>query len=86
MHRRVEWMVAADDQILHLLDQHRLDLSAAVIAHNVGYGKDHVRRRCKTLLDHGMIETADAEGGPYYRLAERGQQYVAGELHPSDLE
>ncbi|ELY80191.1 hypothetical protein C486_09305 [Natrinema gari JCM 14663] len=37
------------------------------------------------LVDHGLLERVDEDRG-YYRITERGRQYLEGELDAEDLE
>lgn len=88
MFNRVGWMVPADHAILTLLGNSDLKegLQPTNIARNIGYSADHTRDRCRVLTDHNLV-TRDAEGThPFYAITDKGRQYLAGGLEPSDLE
>jgi DNA-binding transcriptional ArsR family regulator len=86
MHRRVDWMVAADDAVLHLLGQSNLELSARDLAHNLGYDADYMGKRCRRLRREELLYADDEDGGPFYGLADRGKDYLSGNFSPGDLE
>lgn len=86
MHRRVEWMTAADDAILNLINQSNISLTPSVIAHNLGYNRDYIANRCRTLKENGLVEVAEDSGGPFYDLTTLGIRYVRGEIDAEELE
>lgn len=87
MHRRVEWMTPTDDAILSLLGPPKqLELRSGDIARNTGYTRRRISDRCSVLVDRDLLFKDDEGGHPYYGLTDLGEQYVAGELAPKDLE
>lgn len=83
MHRRVDWMVAADVLILEFLYAARDRRGAPSIQSpntihlNIGYSRQHVSQRCKVLVDRGLVEQLD-QGK--YRLTDRGEQLIENEI------
>lgn len=86
VHRNVDWMVPADMAILRLLAAPKpLQLSPGNIAQNTGYSREHVSNRCRTLLDHRLLEVEE-NGDPFFSVTELGQQVVDQEVSPDVLE
>ena len=83
MRPRVEWMNQTDDRILELLDESGLILSPAVIAVNLEYNRSWISRRISKLVDFELVEAVN-EG--YYRITDRGRDYLSGDLDADDLE
>lgn len=88
MHRRVEWMVPADESVLRFLEglkDYRDDPAIQTpksIARNVPYSRNHVGNRCRTLADHGLLEKT---GKGEYRLTTKGESLLDGGLSPESL-
>jgi DNA-binding IclR family transcriptional regulator len=76
-------MNQTDDRVLELLKESGLKLNPSAIAVNLEYSRSWVSRRCKMLLDAGLVETTEDS---YYRITDRGRAYLAGELDAEDLE
>ena len=90
MHKRVDWMVSADPSILEFLHSARdaygdpAIQSPATIAKNTGFSADHIGNRLREeLQEHGLVE--QTERG-YYRLTEKGDRLMSGEIRPQDLD
>ena len=90
MHKRVNWMVSADPSILEFLHSARdaygdpAIQSPATIAKNTGFSADHIGNRLREeLQEHGLVE--QTERG-YYRLTEKGDKLMSGEIRPQDLD
>lgn len=82
----VSWMTKSDPAILELLHESDLNLPPAVISHNVdGISHTTVKRRLPILSEHGLVEKTSEKRG-YYRVTDRGRDYLAGNLDASDLE
>lgn len=87
MHRRVSWMVPADEAILRLLaPPKKLELTPSNIARNTGYGSRHIRDRCKELVAEGLLEVDRDDSHPYYSTTDKGERFLEGELDASDFE
>jgi DNA-binding IclR family transcriptional regulator len=82
MRPRVEWMNQTDDRILDLLEESGLELSPAVLAHNLDYSRSWVSRRLSKLTEAGLTEVE----GTYYGITNKGRAYLAGDLDADDLE
>ena len=82
MRPRVEWMNQTDDRILELLAESDLILSPAVTAINLDYSRNWVSRRMGKLEDAGLLEQVKSG---YYRITEKGEKYLEGELEADDM-
>lgn len=72
------WMqLPIDDRILESLDSSSMILSPSVIAINIDKSRDEVNRRLSTLVDYGLV-TRVQRG--YYKITDRGRQYLEGDL------
>lgn len=81
-------MTAADDRILEFLlndPNERIIATPSVVEMNVDYAIAHVRNRLGKLLDAGLVEYFD-EDRAAYRITDRGEAYLKGELDAEDLE
>jgi DNA-binding IclR family transcriptional regulator len=86
MYNQVDWMVAADMTILRLLASPKpLELSPGNIAHNTGFSRSHISRRCRMLEEHGLLEVEE-NGDPFFSITDLGQRVVNREVDPSKLE
>ena len=83
MGNRPDWMLPADEPILEYLSGESSEY-APLIADGLGMHHRYVDARCRTLAEYGLVETTDG-GGVVYRLTERGERYLSGELEPSEL-
>lgn len=81
MRPKVEWMNQTDDRILELLNESGLDLSASVLAHNLDYSRSWISRRISKLEDANLVMSE----GTYYRITDKGRDYLAGNLDAEDL-
>lgn len=85
MYNQVEWMVGADMAILRLLAAPKpLALSPGNIAHNTGFSRSHISRRCRTLTKHGLL-AVEENGDPFFSITELGQRVVDQEVTPAEL-
>ncbi len=76
-------MTQGDDRILETLESSGLILSPAVIAKNTDYTRNYVNKRMRKLREEDLVERV--EDG-YYRISDRGQAYLRGELDADDFE
>jgi predicted transcriptional regulator len=88
MRKPAEWMTnSADDRILEFLADNKTEEPVGVapteIADAVGYGRQHIGRRCRTLADHGLLLNL---GRGSYRITELGEQFLDGEAGPNELD
>lgn len=90
MYKRVSWMVSADPSILEYLHSARDAYgepsiqSPATIAQNTGFSADHIGNRLRgELQEYGLVEQTSRG---YYRLTQRGDKLMSGELGPEDVE
>lgn len=71
-----------DDRILEALADSEMELTPTVIARNIGYSRRYVNTRLGELADYGLVERVERG---WYAIAERGEQYLAGEIDASDI-
>lgn len=83
MRPRVDWMTQADERVLEFLREKEIVASPSVIGANIDYTGEYISRRCRKLADAGLVQRADATN---YRITEKGEQYLDGELSTSALE
>ncbi len=88
MHRRVDWMVAADPEILRYLANARdaygnpAEETPKTMGRNTGYSRKHCGNRARVLVEHDLVEKTDRG---VYRITERGEKAVEGEIPPEEL-
>lgn len=88
MHKRVDFMVAADPLVLEFLYNSRNRQGEPsvqtpnTIHLNTGYSRQHVSERCRVLADHDLV---DQVGSGRYRLTERGELLLENEIAPEEL-
>lgn len=89
MHRQVDWLTAADVRILEFLHAAKDTRgnpsiqTPTTVSANTGYASKYVGERIRHLADHDLVEKV--ERGKY-RLSDRGEQLMSGEIGPEDLE
>ena len=75
-------MTQADERVLEFLREKDIVASPSVIAANIDYTGEYISRRCQKLADAELIQRVDATN---YRITDRGEQYLEGELDADDL-
>lgn len=88
--RRAPWMTGSDDKILELLAESGMALNKKVLQVNFELAGEEIsystlKRRLPKLKEAGLVEQVREKGG-YYRITERGEQYLAGEFDASELD
>jgi len=83
MRARVDWMTQADERVLEFLHEKEIIASPSVIGANIDYTGEYISRRCRKLADAGLVQLADATN---YRITEKGERYLNGDLDASELE
>lgn len=81
-------MTPVDRDVLEVLrneGNHELVLTPRLIAENIDWERNTVRRHVRTLAEHGLVEHYDEAAG-IYQLTDRGRAYLAGELAAEELE
>lgn len=76
-------MTQADERILEFLHEEEIVASPSVIAANIDYTGEYISRRCRKLTDAGPMQRVDPTN---YRITEKGEQFLAGELNAAELE
>ena len=82
MRPRVDWMTRADDYILEFFEDTAIVATPHVVAANIDYSRQYVNRRVRRLTEHELLEKVD-DG--LYRITDRGEDYLAGDLDADDL-
>lgn len=82
MRSRVPWMTSADNRILEFLYEKDIVATPHVISANIDYSQQYVNERVRILAQNKLVEQT---GGALYRITERGQAYLAGNLDAEDL-
>lgn len=86
MWNRVPWLNPVDMAIVQLLSPPKpLKLTPANIALNIEYNRGYVAKRCKVLVDRGLLERNDDTGEPYYCTTEFGNRFARGEVSAQEL-
>jgi len=87
MYRKVDWMKAADQSILQLLGPpKKLELTAGNVARNTGLSRGYSSERLRILVEYELVVVDDSDGSyPYYRISDKGNSYLNGELSVDDI-
>ncbi|WP_224337873.1 winged helix-turn-helix domain-containing protein [Haloprofundus halobius] len=83
----VEWMTRADDAILEFLlneGNRPLIVTPGVIEANIAYALSSINQRLRKLKAAGLVDYHDEERG-LYKITEKGEQYLSGEISSEDL-
>ena len=83
-------MTGSDDRILELLAESGVALNKKGLQVNFELDGEKIsystiKRRLPMLEEGGLIEQVRQKGS-YYRITEKGREYLAGDLEASDLE
>lgn len=78
---RIDWMTNTDERIMEHIDE-RGPATPEGIADALGRSVEYVADRCRQLETRDLLASADDT----YRLAERGEAYLAGEVGPEELD
>ncbi|UPV76626.1 MarR family transcriptional regulator (plasmid) [Halorussus limi] len=87
----VDWENSATRPVLNLLDESNVAISPGGITLNLEQqmqrppSRSTVTRAIEQLLKRELIEKPD-ESKTYYRITEKGRQYLAGDLDIGELE
>jgi CTP-dependent riboflavin kinase len=93
MRPRVEGMNEVDDAVLEFFaaQDEGVVLPPTVVWYNlhecleaIDKSRDTVARRMRKLTDRGLLSKVSEERG-YYRITQKGRDYLAGELDADDL-
>lgn len=79
----MESITQADERVLEFLRDKGIVASPGVISANIGYNQNYISRRCRKLIDIGVLQRADATN---YRITRLGERFLDGEIDKSDLE
>lgn len=79
-----EWMVRSDDRILELLalGDRRFKMPPNMIYGNLDLSSDWTYERLRVLTEAGLVEKVNS----LYRITDKGEQYLEGELDASTLD
>nr|WP_284062810.1 ATP-binding protein [Halobaculum sp. SYNS20] len=67
-----------------LLKESGLILSPSIMSANLDLTRQHISSRLSELLDHHIVTKTDTGQGNY-RITEKGEAYLVGELDEDDL-
>jgi len=82
----VSWMTKSDPAILEFFAETGIAMPPAVVSYNIsGVSHPTVKRRLPILVENGLLQKVDDSKG-YYRITDRGESYLAGDLEADDLE
>lgn len=77
-----DWMVLADDRILEYIRENGSGRPTAMAESGyVRYSRQYVHKRCKKLVEYGLLEHL---GNGVYVITERGEGYLDGEIDTSE--
>lgn len=91
MRRLPPWLGKYDESILEFLDENGVAAPPAVVAFNLNWrgiaspAHSTVKRRMRTLADHGLLARVDPDAG-YYALTDMGRDYLTGDIDLTELE
>lgn len=91
MRQRPSWIGKYDEPILEFFAESNVAMPPAVVAFNLDWqgvaspAHSTVKRRMRKLVTYGLLEKVDPDTG-YYAITDKGRDYLAGELAPSELE
>ena len=75
-------MVLADDRILEYIRENESGRPTAMANSGyVRYSRQYVHKRCKKLVEHGLLRHL---GNGVYVITERGERYLDGEIDTSE--
>nr|WP_223301521.1 winged helix-turn-helix domain-containing protein [Haladaptatus sp. R4] len=79
-------MTKSDPAILEFFGEQGIAMPPAVVSFNIeGISHPTVKRRMPILAEEGLLEKIEEKRG-YYRITEKGRQYLAGDLDADELE
>ncbi|ELZ66077.1 hypothetical protein C457_14895 [Haloferax prahovense DSM 18310] len=76
-------MTQADERILEFLHEKDIISSASVIAANIDYTSEYISRRCRKLMDAGLLQRVDPTN---YRITQLGERYLTGEVEDDEIQ
>lgn len=83
MRLSAEWMTIADERILEFLHEEGPRTPTRISEDSrVRFSRPHINTRCQKLTKYGLLETL---GNGVYRITDRGEQYLGGELDASTV-
>lgn len=84
MRYSARWMTIADERILEHLSEVETDTPKEMAeSGRVRFSRQYIGERCRKLTDYGLLQHL---GNGVYRITERGESYLVGELDANELE
>lgn len=84
MRYSADWMTLADERILEHLREVETDTPKGMAeSGRVRFSRQYIGERCRKLANYGMSQHL---GNGVYRITERGEEYLDGELDAEDLD
>jgi len=84
MRYSADWMTIADERILEYLSTSETSTPKKMAdSGNVRFSRQYIGERCRKLADYGMVQHL---GNGVYRITEKGEKYLTGDLDAEDLD
>ena len=83
MVEQVGWFSKVDYPLWNFLDKHRIIVTPSVIARNIGYDNNYIGKRCRVMVEAGLMNRL---GEGVYEISELGEQFLDGELSRQELQ
>jgi len=84
MRYSARWMTICDERILERLSEIETGTPKGMAdSGDVRFSRQYIGERCRKLTDYGMLQHL---GNGVYRITERGEQYLKGEIDAENLE
>lgn len=84
MRYSADWMTIADERILEYLSTSETSTPKKMAdSGNVRFSRQYIGERCRKLADYEMVQHL---GNGVYRITEKGEKYLTGDLDAEDLD
>ena len=83
--KRGQWMNSATDPVLEFLEDHNIAVPIGVLDNELDPSYQTIKRALDELETYGFI-LRDENYTSYFRITEKGRQYLAGDLDAGELE
>lgn len=83
MRYSADWMTIADERVLEYLSTRETSTPKKMAdSGDVRFSRQYIGERCRKLADYGMVQHL---GNGVYRITERGERYLDGDLDANEL-
>lgn len=83
MYREVDWLKPSDQPILQEMGKYDGWHTPKSLSLNLPNTRNWIGQRCRKMSEYDLVERHEDEPG--YRITEKGREFLAGKLDPSDL-